>query len=92
MPGDVALMCIENRKPFMGLFATHPPIEKRIELLSATTGFAVPDLPQLKPFHAPRVSRKDAMSPPVEGRENWVTRQRFKARRQANPWKRLNQD
>ena len=92
MPGDVALMCIENRKAFMGLFATHPPIEKRIEALSATTGFAIPDLPQLKPFHAPRVSRKDAMSPPVERRENWVTRQRFKARRQANPWERSNQD
>ncbi len=87
MPGDVAMMCIENRVPFMGLFATHPPIENRIKILSETTGFSIPDLPQLKPFYAPRVERKDALIAPQDKRDNWVTRQRFKKRRTANPWK-----
>lgn len=30
---DVKLMLIDNAKSFMGLFATHPPIEKRIKAL-----------------------------------------------------------
>jgi len=33
VPGDVQQMMIENSKPFAGLFATHPPIEKRITAL-----------------------------------------------------------
>ena len=87
MPGDVAMMCIENRKPFMGLFATHPPIEKRIQSLSDTTGFPIPDLPQLKPMHAPRASREEVVTPPLAPpRENWTTRQRFRHRRSNNPW------
>lgn len=88
MPGDITMMCIENRTPFMGLFATHPPIEKRIQALSSTTGSPIPDLPKLNSFHAPRVSRNKAVTPPVKGRENWTTRQRFKSRRKANPWHR----
>jgi len=40
--GDIAMMCIENHKPFMGLFATHPPIEKRIRALAETTGAEIP--------------------------------------------------
>lgn len=87
MPGDINMMCIENRVPFMGIFSTHPPIEKRIQALSATTGFSVPDLPLLKPFHAPRAPRSEALSPPLEGRENWTTKERFKNRRSGNPWK-----
>lgn len=88
MPGDINMMCIENRVPFMGLFATHPPIESRIKILSDTTGFPIPDLPQLtKPFHAPRTARADALSPPQDGRSNWTTRERFKSRRdKSNPW------
>ena len=88
MPGDIAMMCVENRVPFMGLFATHPPIEKRVQMLSKTTGFHIPDLPQLSPFHAPRAERNEALHPPEEKRDNWVTRQRFKSRRNANPWNR----
>ena len=42
MPADVAMMCIENRMPFMGLFATHPPIEKRIEALARLANTEVP--------------------------------------------------
>ena len=42
--GDIAMMCIENHKPFLGLFATHPPIEKRIRALSETTGTPIPQI------------------------------------------------
>lgn len=42
--GDVQMMCIENTVPFLGMFATHPPIEKRIESLSATTNTPIPDV------------------------------------------------
>ena len=85
MPADIAMMCIENRKAFLGLFATHPPIEKRIKALSQTTNSRIPDLPQLKPFHLPRTPRKDALHPPEPRRENWVTRRRFN-RHKNNPW------
>lgn len=86
IPGDITMMCIENRVPFLGLFATHPPIEKRIQALSSTTGFPVPDLPQLKPFHAPRAAREEVVTPPLNNRNNWTTRQRFKNRHPKNPW------
>ncbi len=32
-PADVQLMMIDNANPFAGIFATHPPIEKRISAL-----------------------------------------------------------
>ena len=86
IPGDITMMCIENRVPFMGLFATHPPIETRIKALSASTGFAIPDLPQLRPFHAPRAKRSETISPPLNPRDNWTTRQRLPNRRTNNPW------
>lgn len=85
MPGDINMMCIENRVPFMGLFATHPPIKNRIIALSETTSTPVPDLPQLRPFHAPRASKKEILSPALQERTNWTTRQRFR-RRRTNPW------
>ena len=87
LPGDITMMCIENRVPFMGLFSTHPPIERRIQALSDTTGFPIPDLPQLKPFHAARAPRQETISNPLKKRENWTTRQRFKSRRVTNPWR-----
>lgn len=42
MPVDVAQMCIENSQPFFGMFATHPPIQSRIEAISHMTGTPVP--------------------------------------------------
>lgn len=42
MPDDVQMMCIENSHRFMGLFATHPSIESRVEVLSRMTGAPVP--------------------------------------------------
>lgn len=45
MPDDIQQMCIENSHHFMGMFATHPPIDKRIAAISAMTGAPVPRLP-----------------------------------------------
>lgn len=39
---EVAQMCLENEPQFFGLLATHPPIEKRIEVISKMTGTPVP--------------------------------------------------
>lgn len=85
MPSDITMMCIENRVPFMGLFSTHPPIERRITALSEVSGAPIPDLPQLKPFHSPRAARSDILSPVLPRRDNWITRERF-PKRQGNPW------
>lgn len=43
-PDDINMMCTENAHPFMGLFATHPPIEARIKALAAITGAEPPVL------------------------------------------------
>lgn len=79
-PNDIAMMCFENTKAFMGLFATHPPIENRIAALAQTTGAAPPMI-------APRARAETAnrFRQPEANRDNWVTRQRFKSRR--NPWR-----
>lgn len=79
MPGDVKMMCIENRAPFMGLFATHPPIESRVKAIAQLTGTPVPALP-------PKArADDDARFQTPADRINWTTRQRFAGRR-ANPW------
>lgn len=46
IPDEVEQMCIENRRPFMGMFATHPPIEDRIAVISRMTDTPVPVLTQ----------------------------------------------
>lgn len=43
MTDDIAMMCIENSRAFLGLFATHPPIAERIAAISTLTGTPVPD-------------------------------------------------
>lgn len=67
--GDIAMMCIENAKPFMGLFATHPPIERRILALSETTNTPIPKI-SLPP--AP----KDVRFQSVDQRNPWLIRKR----------------
>ncbi len=42
VPEDVALMCTTNSSKFMGLFATHPPLEDRIRAIAALTGTPIP--------------------------------------------------
>jgi len=37
-PNDVQQMMVENTQPFAGVFATHPPIEKRIKALVSFAG------------------------------------------------------
>lgn len=39
-PNDIQQMMVENRNPFAGVFATHPPIKKRIEALTEFAGGA----------------------------------------------------
>jgi len=39
-PNDVQQMMVENTQPFAGVFATHPPIEKRIDALARFAGGA----------------------------------------------------
>ena len=82
-PDDIKAMCFENARPFLGLFATHPPIEMRVKAIAAYSGLPVPDMrPKL------RAEKAEIFDRPAEPglRENWTTRQRFKARRNANPW------
>ena len=42
MPDEVQQMCIENSQNFMGIFATHPSVEARVDAISRTTGAPVP--------------------------------------------------
>lgn len=87
IPADITMLCIENHKPFMGLFATHPPIEARIKALSQQSNTPIPDLPRLTPFSAPAAPKNEQFSPWDHNRTNWTTRERFKRRRAPNPWK-----
>jgi len=41
-PADIDMMCIENSQPFFGVFSTHPPIEARLNMISAMSGLPVP--------------------------------------------------
>lgn len=74
VPEDIALMCIENSRPFLGMFSTHPPIEARVQALSALTGTPVP----LIMPEAPAIAEKSGMAPdtPPRHRSPW----------RRNPW------
>lgn len=76
---DIAMMCIENAKPFMGMFATHPPIEKRIRALSETTGEEIPDSASLPP-----INKAEQFGNAHESSNPWLTRTR--GHRKKTPW------
>lgn len=44
MPDEIQQMCIENSHRFMGMFATHPPIDARIAAISRITNEPIPAL------------------------------------------------
>jgi len=67
---DIAMMCIENASPFMGLFATHPPIEKRIQSLSKTTNTPVPQISLPPASHDERFGDGNGVRNP------WLVRRR----------------
>ncbi|PCJ98998.1 MAG: peptidase M48 family protein [Zetaproteobacteria bacterium] len=67
---DIAMMCIENHVPFMGMFATHPPIDQRIKAISEVTNTPIPDAENLAP---------------VKKEESFSSRTRDKSIRK-NPW------
>jgi len=66
---DIMMMCVENRRPFLGLFATHPPIEQRIKALSAITNTPVPSPASLPPV---RVEKRFG----IRAGNPWITRGR----------------
>lgn len=71
---DVMLMCIENSTPFLGLFATHPPLEARIQAISRVTNTPIPALTP-----APAIP-EERVAPPPEGAPLVNTGRR------RNPW------
>ncbi len=73
-PADIDMMCIENAQPFLGLFATHPPIGSRIKVLSEMTGTPVPALPHAGPT-TPEQSFGDRTR-----RNPWLSAQRKNSR------------
>ncbi len=73
---DIAMMCIENHVPFLGVFKTHPPIEKRIKAISTVTATPIPDSASLPPVQK---SERITQEPPrdEQGRINpWLIRGR----------------
>ena len=66
---DIAMMCIENAKPFLGMFATHPPIEKRVQAISQITNTPVPFLSLPPASQQERFQNDDRKNP-------WLIRQR----------------
>ena len=67
---DIMMMCVENRRAFMGLFATHPPIEQRIMALSKMTGTPMPT-----PASLPPVGGEERFGE-VRSKNPWLTRGR----------------
>ena len=76
---DIAMMCIENSKAFLGVFATHPPIETRIKAISEVTNTPIPNSMSLPP-----VAKEESFSANKQDksildhtRQNpWLTRSR----------------
>lgn len=67
---DIAMMCTENARPFMGIFATHPPIEKRIQALSETTNTPIPQI------SLPPAGPEESFTPRHDRTNPWLMRHR----------------
>lgn len=76
---DIAMMCIENHVPFLGMFATHPPIEKRIRAISEVTNTPVPEVTDLPPINKEKSFSAQRDKAQDSARENpWLIRNRRK--------------
>ncbi len=81
---DIAMMCIENSKAFLGIFATHPPIEERIRAISEVTNTPAPDIMSLPPINKEKSfsankKNKTTQDSLNHARQNpWLTRSRRK--------------
>jgi heat shock protein HtpX len=73
-PADIDMMCIENAQPFLGMFATHPPIESRIQVIADMTNTPVPEVPQA--LLAASVQRNNAEASQNRKRNPWLGRRR----------------
>jgi len=72
---DIAMMCIENSKSFLGIFATHPPIEERIRAISEVTNTPAPDEMSLPPINKEQSFSSESNLD--HSRQNpWLTRDR----------------
>jgi len=67
---DIAMMCIENSKPFFGMFATHPPIDQRIKAISQVTGIPIPEI------RGAPVGEKRSFQKPRDQKNPWLIRER----------------
>ena len=75
---DIALMCIENSKMFLGMFSTHPSIEKRLDAISKTTSTNIPTLEKGK-----RASDSERfLNPDKDSHPPWLSH----VRKSKNPW------
>lgn len=75
---DIAMMCIENTRPFLGIFATHPPIAARIQAIAATSGISIPALAPhgtadtAERFQQPGEKEKDGNTLSRKSRNPWA--------------------
>ncbi|GJL85734.1 MAG: protease HtpX [Micavibrio sp.] len=67
---DIAMMCIENSKPFFGMFATHPPIDERIKAISQVTGTPIPEI------RGRPVGEERSFKDPQAKKNPWLIRER----------------
>jgi heat shock protein HtpX len=78
---DIAMMCIENSKAFLGMFATHPPIEARIRAISEVTNTPAPhemSLPPVRKGDSFSASQRDESRSNNTRQNPWITRSRRK--------------
>ncbi len=72
---DIAMMCIENSKAFMGVFATHPPIDRRIKTISEVTNTPIPDESNLAPIRKEESFSEQTRDKSIR-KNPWLTMQR----------------